>query len=76
MKSLVYDSNIDPDMFDAPPLTFEKQDDYGWTAIARSIVQTDGGIGKYIKQLKKKKYMVSRNKICGAPNKFKEFRNI
>lgn len=51
---------INPDEFDTPPLVFEQNDDYGWTRIARPIVQFDGGaIRNYIKQVEKSKQLVS-----------------
>lgn len=40
---------INPKDFDTPPLVFESTDDYGWTTIARAIVDYDGKIHDYIK---------------------------
>ncbi|CAI2365449.1 unnamed protein product [Moneuplotes crassus] len=53
MKNKV--DRINPEIFDEPPLQFNQSDDYGWTAIARSIVQMDGDIQKYVRQMRKKK---------------------
>ncbi|CAI2366783.1 unnamed protein product [Moneuplotes crassus] len=55
MNDTKEDGRINPEIFDEPPLHFEQTDDYGWTTIARAIVQMDGDIHKYIKQMRKKK---------------------
>ena len=40
-------SRIDPYEFDALPMNFEHADDYGWTLIARAVVDYDSNFFKF-----------------------------
>ena len=53
---------IDPRSFDVPTPSYETEGDYGWTAIARAIVDIDGKIGMYVAQARKLKEKVSWGK--------------
>jgi hypothetical protein len=49
---------IDPKEFDVAPLSFEENTDYGWTRIAKTIIDFDGKLYRYINQAKRNRIKV------------------